>query len=104
MDFETIPAKELDRYVREGRGVVIDLRSPEEYREAHIRGAVNLPYEELESRFAYSRDQELILYCERGATSMAAARELAEKHYRVKSVVGGILAYRGPNLVVSGKR
>ena len=34
MDFETIPAKDLNRCVREGSSVIIDLRSPEEYQEA----------------------------------------------------------------------
>ena len=108
MGFETIPAKELDRLVPSGRGVIIDLRSPEEYRQRHIRGAINLPYERWNGKFPYSEQQEIILYCERGSVSMAAARDLAEKGaaardlaekgYRVKTVVGGIRAYRGANL------
>lgn len=102
MEFETIPAKELDRWVGEGR-IIIDLRSPEEYRQKHIKNAINLPYEEFWERFPFSREQELVLYCERGSVSMAAARELAARNYRVKTVVGGIRAYRGPYLV-SGSR
>lgn len=102
MEFETIPAKELDRWVREGR-IIIDLRSPEEYRQRHIKTAINLPYETWEQTFSFPRDQELVLYCERGSVSMAAARELAARNYRVKTVVGGIRAYRGPYLV-SGSR
>lgn len=98
MGFETIPAKELDRLVPSDRGVIIDLRSPEEYRQRHIRGAINLPYERWNGKFPYSEQQEIILYCERGSVSMAAARDLAEKGYRVKTVVGGIRAYRGANL------
>ena len=98
MGFETIPARELDRLVLNGRGIIVDLRSPEEYRQRHIRGAVNLPYEQWNGRFPYSDQQEIILYCERGSISMAAARDLAEKGYRVKTVVGGIRAYRGANL------
>lgn len=100
MGFETIPAKELDRYVHEGR-LIIDLRSPQEYRERHIKGAVNIPYEAMEKLFSVGKQRELILYCERGAMSMAAARELAARNYRVKTVVGGIQAYRGA-LLVSG--
>ena len=103
MDFEAIPAKALDRYVREGRAVVIDLRSPEEYRAGHIMGAVNLPYEEGIGQIPYDPSRELVLYCSRGSVSMAAARELAARNYRVKTVVGGLRAYRGPYLV-SGTR
>ena len=32
----------------------------------------------------------LIFYCERGSVSMVAAREMAEKGYRAKSLTGGI--------------
>lgn len=102
MNFEAIPAKELDRWVQQG-WIVIDLRPPEEYWERHIKGAVNIPYEELEERFSFPREQKFILYCERGSVSMAAARELASRNYQVKTVVGGIRAYRGPSLV-SGNR
>lgn len=99
MDFETIPAKELNHIVREGRAVIIDLRTQEEYRKAHIKDAVNIPYETIQETFPYGKERELVLYCGRGSTSMAAARELAEKGYRVKSVVGGLAAYRGPYIV-----
>ena len=111
MWFETIPARELDRFVTEERGVIIDLRPRDEYLMHHIRGAQNFPYEELERCLEQMaergetvclpvpRGEELILYCERGAVSMAAARELADLGYRVRSVVGGIRAYRGKYLV-----
>ena len=111
MWFETIPASELDLFVTEERGIIIDLRPREEYALRHIRGAQNLSYEELEQYLEQTaeqggtvclplpKDEELILYCERGAVSMAAARELADLGYRVRSVVGGIRAYRGKYLV-----
>lgn len=98
MDFETIPAKELNRCVREGR-VIIDLRTPEEYENGHIKGARNLPYDQMEEWEWRLPPEEVVLYCERGAVSMAAARELAARDHRVKTVVGGIQAYRGPYLV-----
>ena len=44
------------------------------------------------------RRKTLILYCERGSTSMKAARELAEAGYRVWTLVGGIQSYKGRNL------
>lgn len=104
MVFEAIPAKDLNHIVEEGHGIIIDLRSEDEYREKHIRGAVNIPYEELEGYFPYSTGQEIVLYCERGSVSMAAARALAADGYRVQSVVGGIHAYRGPYLVYGDEK
>lgn len=98
MDFEMIAANELDRYASDEDSFLIDLRSPEEYRRWHIRGAVNIPYERLENVRTFPGDMVLVLYCGRGAMSMAAARELASKGYRVKTVVGGIRAYRSEKL------
>ena len=95
---ENIPAKELDRYVDAPGSLIVDLRSQEEYEAGHIRGAVNVPMGDFEGRMP-SFQKELILYCQRGGMSMAAARELSAKGYRVKTVVGGFLAYRG-NYVV----
>lgn len=102
MKFEVISAGELDRCVENGQGLVIDLRLPEEYRAGHIRGAVNLPYQKGMPHIPRNASRDLILYCERGSLSMAAARELADRNYRVKTVVGGIHAYRGPYLVKGG--
>ena len=39
--------------------------------------------------------KKIILYCERGPTSFAVAKELAEKEIPVSVVVGGIHACHG---------
>ena len=57
-----------------------------------------IPYENLQDRVYLLRRKTLILYCERGSTSMKAARELAEAGYRVLTLVGGIQSYKGRNL------
>lgn len=98
MTLETIAAKELDWYIEDGGYWIIDLRSEEEYQERHIKGAVNIPQGELKPGWHLPQHVPLILYCERGSRSMAVARKLAEKGYRVISVVGGIRAYRGKYL------
>lgn len=95
---EMISADELDRYVGRPDVLVIDLRDAREYMQGHVQGAVNLPYEEWEERTKGRRlpyHKRLILYCDRGAASLAKGRELAGMGYRVFSVTGGFLAYRG---------
>ncbi|MEY8426472.1 rhodanese-like domain-containing protein [Lachnospiraceae bacterium 46-15] len=94
MDFGMIAANELDKYVEDGEAFIIDLRIPEEYRRCHIKGAVNIPYGRLGQCRELPRGRTLVLYCERGAVSMVAAKELAARGYRVKTVIGGIHAYR----------
>lgn len=89
---ETISVEELERRMGRPGVVVVDLRSAGEYREMHIPGAVHVPYENL-GRLSRYRDKSIILYCEHGITSMAAAVTLAERGYKVSSLEGGVQAY-----------
>lgn len=97
MNFDTIPAKYLERYSDRLRYVLVDVRSPEEFWQGHIPGAINIPYETMQLPMSgLNRQKTYILYCDRGATSLLAARKLYQGGYDVLSVIGGLAAYRGP--------
>lgn len=100
---ETISPEMLDSYVERGEGIIIDLRTPEEYDSSHIRGAVNVPYGEAGRLGFYPKDRKLILYCDRGGASLSVAKDLVGKGFKTCSVIGGMQAYRGRNLVFSQK-
>lgn len=97
-DIETISARDIDHYLNDERYLLVDVRSPSEYRKMHIRGAVCIPHEYLLQRIRGLGGTVPILYCDRGGLSMQVARELQEQGYRAISVVGGIQSYRGRNL------
>lgn len=98
---ELISARDLDFYIESNRKVLLlDVRSREDFEKSHLRSAINIPYEE-EEEWDLPRDKKIVVYCERGATSMMAARKLKDCGYRVASVIGGIREYRGRNLVFS---
>ena len=101
---ETISAKELDQYVQNGRAVIIDLRSRQEFAQGHILGAVNVPHGRFTRDLLGDGQKTIVLYCERGALSMSVALELERRGYHTKSVVGGIRAYRGKNMVRGSER
>ena len=90
---ETISAKELERYAREGQYLIIDLRSNANYRRRHVRGAINVPQGNFRTELSGRKGETVILYCERGALSMAVARNLERYGFHTKSVVGGFRAY-----------
>ena len=102
MDIPLISPRKLDQYVDRYPGIwIVDVRSGEEYRRSHIRHAVNIPYEPGQI-WKLPRGKEIVVYCERGATSMAAAREMIRQGYRAVSVAGGITEYKGRNLEFFG--
>lgn len=100
---EMISPEMLDGYVRRREGIIIDLRDPQEYKVSHIRGAVNVPYEESERLASYPRNQKLILYCDRGGASLSVAKDLAAKGFQTCSLNGGMQGYQGENLILKRK-
>ena len=90
MGLETISWKEFLYRHRREPGMILDLRSREEYRNAHCPGALSLPYEEWEAlRPTMPRCAPVYLYCERGNTALAVARELAAEGYWAVAIMGG---------------
>ncbi len=97
-----ITAAELEREIAsEAPIAVVDVRTPEQYAEWHITTGhaplVNVPAEELAAdptrltQAAAGREVRLI--CNRGKTSLQAARALADAGVRVTSVAGGMVAW-----------
>ncbi len=60
-----ISAEELKRFVAARQVVIVDVRSAEEYAQAHIQGAINLPVQQIEAGQSpkLPRDKRLISYC-----------------------------------------
>ncbi|MGL5434877.1 MAG: rhodanese-like domain-containing protein [Lachnospiraceae bacterium] len=92
-----ISATDLERYLDEGTEIVlVDLRDPDDYAESHIKGAINIYYEELSVRWKeLPVDRLIIFYCYRGPKGILAARNMSNAGYRAANVCGGIQAYRG---------
>ena len=96
MNFEIIGVNKIDEYINNNNAIIVDIRSYSEYNKGHIPTAINIPYNEFEIAKDYiSKDKVLVLYCERGGTSLALSRDLSRKGYNVKNIYGGISAYRG---------
>lgn len=78
--------------------IVLDVRTPEEYAEAHIPGAINVPNEEIgEEPIAElpDKDQIILVYCRSGNRSKEAAQKLADQGYTNVSEFGGIKDWHG---------
>ena len=96
MSFDTIRTNDIEKYIGKPKVLIIDLRDKYEYDEGHIPSAVNIPYIELDHyKSSLSMSYLLILYCERGNISLLAARDLMKDGYNIKSLYGGLRAYRG---------
>lgn len=74
--------------------VVVDVRMPDEYVEAHVPGAILIPLPELPARVEEIPDADPVhLICRSGARSQKAAELLAAQGRSVTNVAGGTLAW-----------
>ena len=78
-------------------GVLLDVRTPQEYREGHIPNSVNLPLETLGggSSIPAGKDAPLFVYYYSGARSRQAVGLLGRIGYANAKNIGGIAAYKG---------
>jgi len=98
--YRSIGSEEAERLVRDPSVRVLDVRTPEEYRDlGHIPGAMLLPVDLVASALAtLPRDgRPLLIYCEHGIRSAAAARLLARGGFSaLLNLKGGMSTWHGP--------
>ena len=85
--------------------LVLDLRPAEAFAAGHLAGARNLPADQLPKagdQFKKYKEKPVVVYCDTGATSGAAARALAQLGFtKAVNLRGGIAAWRAENLPVT---
>jgi phage shock protein E len=90
-----------------GEVVVLDIRTPEEYDEGHLEGAVLVDFYEpdfVEQLDALDRDTPYVLYCRSGNRTSQTLPVMEQLGFRsVTEVGGGILAWQADGLPVSGR-
>lgn len=99
MNIEMISVNEVKNYIDKDGIQFIDLRDVEEYNQKHIKGSMNIPYNEFEGVYQkLPKDKIYILYCARGGISLLGARTMQQSGYCVKSLTGGTHAFSKKNI------
>ena len=76
--------------------VVIDVRTPGEYANGHVPGAINIPHDRIAERMAeVPQDKDVVVYCQSGRRAAMALEALADKGYtRLAHLDGDIAAWK----------
>ena len=78
--------------------IILDVRTPEEFGEKHIPGAVNIPNETIgteEIPDLPDKEQLILVYCRSGNRSKQASEKLADLGYTNIVEFGGINDWEG---------
>ena len=101
-------SKGMNEYVPEAQAtegaIIVDVRSPSEFAQGHVPGAVNIPGPSIGdiAKVAPEKGTPLYLHCLSGARSGAAARTLKGMGYTNVTNMGGVSRYSGK--LVKGKK
>ena len=89
--------KGLEENAQTENAILLDVRTPQEYREGHIPESVNVPLQTIDKVTAITenKDAALFVYCYSGARSRQATAMLQHLGYTHVRNIGGIAAYQG---------
>lgn len=78
-------------------GVLLDVRSPGEYRTGHIPGSINVPLKSIHEadKIIKSKDALVCVYCQSGVRATNAVTALKGRGYTNVKNLGGMKKYHG---------
>ena len=90
IDVETVLMSPADQ-----KPYLIDVRTPQEFSQGAIPGAVNISVDELRTRLSeIPRDRQIAVYCQVGQRGYLATRILLQSGYSAVNVGGGYKTYK----------
>lgn len=101
----SVSAPEFDTKIKTDSVQLLDVRTPQEYAEGHIEGALNInvqsdDFQQMAEK-ELSKDSTILVYCRSGRRSMDAAGILTRLGYRVINLKGGIIEWKEDGLTVT---
>ena len=105
---KVISNREATLLINRENGVVLDVRTIDEFAKGHIVDAVNIPVSQITannlSQIEKHKAVPTIVVCESGMRAPAAASALSKAGFtRVFVLRGGLASWRGENLPVTNK-
>lgn len=91
-----INVQEFEKVIKETKGTILDVRTPEEWAEGIIEGAIKANFyddgfkSQLEK---LDKSNPVFVYCKSGGRSGKAANQLKEMGFVVYNLLGGITAW-----------
>lgn len=107
INYENVDVNEFATLVADTNVVVLDVRTPNEYAEGHILGAVLIDQNQSDfvekAKASLPQGKTIALYCRSGRRSANAAGKLADVGYKCVNLKGGIIAWKEAMMPVTTK-
>lgn len=97
-----ISSQELVALSNEGKTVILDLRSADDFNEGRITNSINIPFKDLDDRsheIPSNEEKQIVLICEMGSNSGNAGEQLMKLGFKdILILSGGISQWKMDNL------
>lgn len=97
-NFRSVDNAEFAKQIADSKTQLVDVRTPAEYKEGHIPGAVNMDVRgaDFNAKTALlDKARPVAVYCRSGARSKTAARKLSEAGFQVIDLDKGFANWNG---------
>lgn len=96
--FDSVNVAKAKELVKDKTVLIVDVRTPQEFKAGHINGAVNIDYYDakfMENIKKLSRSKSLLIYCRSGGRSAKASAKITPlKFKKVYNLTGGYNAWK----------
>lgn len=94
VEVQSITASEVNRLLTNKEDfILVDVRTKAEYDSEHIKGAINIPLDEIEHTTTLDKEAKIVVYCQSGNRSAKASQKLVDKGYLNVYDLGGIIGW-----------
>ena len=95
--YKTIEVSQFKELIKDTSYVLVDVRTPEEFAQGHIEGAMNIDVKDAQfidnAQKTLAPQSKVAVYCRSGRRSADAAQMLQEQGFKVVNLDGGFLGW-----------
>ena len=96
--YKMITAQEAKKMMDSGSAsVIVDVRQPDEYKNGHVEGAINIPLDRIErtgEKKLKDKNENILVYCHSGMRSRQASSILTNMGYENIFNFGGVISWK----------
>ena len=71
----------IDEIISKNNYIIVDVRTKEEYDVSHVKGSINIPYDQIDKNTNLDKSKTIIVYCRSGNRSSKAYDTLKSLGY-----------------------
>jgi rhodanese-related sulfurtransferase len=103
--YREISSNEAAELIKNDQPIILDVRTPHEYKRGHLHNSVLIPVQELQSRYkelGTHKEREILIYCATGNRSTVASKILIDNGFKdIINMRGGIYDWSKKNYPVT---